>query len=300
MTETHGRWQPALEVPGIAALNTGGAGVSVDAVSCASAGNCAAGGQYAIANPGSESSLGPFVVTETDGTWGTAQEVPGIQTMTPGIWAETTSMACPSAGNCAAAGYYNNGSDADSCFTPTPGCASVFEVNERHGSWGQVDARTYNFSYIVSLTCPAAGDCVAAGIAADESSAYPGYVDFGELVSETNGDWARAGVLVLTSASSVNSVSCAKPGYCAAGGTTTGCQACNDEGQTAFVISEWHGTWGKAVTPAGLPRYHPNEPGGATVSAVACPPKVALCIAGGSESPANSNRAQAFIVSQAR
>lgn len=54
-TEAHGRWQPALEIPGIAALNVGGY-ATVDAVTCASAGNCAAGGQYATTPPPSRSS----------------------------------------------------------------------------------------------------------------------------------------------------------------------------------------------------------------------------------------------------
>ena len=40
-----GSWGRAIEVPGLAALNTGG-DAEVSSVSCASAGNCAAGGYY--------------------------------------------------------------------------------------------------------------------------------------------------------------------------------------------------------------------------------------------------------------
>jgi hypothetical protein len=44
-SETSGTWHAAIEVPGTGALNTGrSAGVS--SVSCAPAGNCAAGGSY--------------------------------------------------------------------------------------------------------------------------------------------------------------------------------------------------------------------------------------------------------------
>jgi hypothetical protein len=113
MTETHGRWHAGLEVPGIAALNVEsphGDYVSVDTVSCASAGNCAAGGEYtATALQGAYGpTLQPFVVTETNGTRGAALEVPGIEAISPNLYAFgfTTVMTCPSAGNCAAAGRY--------------------------------------------------------------------------------------------------------------------------------------------------------------------------------------------------
>ena len=44
--ERNGRWGTAIEVPGLGALNTGGP-AGVNSVSCASAGSCAAGGDYA-------------------------------------------------------------------------------------------------------------------------------------------------------------------------------------------------------------------------------------------------------------
>ena len=45
VSETNGSWGDAVEVPGTAALNSGG-NASVDSVSCAAAGACAAGGLY--------------------------------------------------------------------------------------------------------------------------------------------------------------------------------------------------------------------------------------------------------------
>jgi len=42
--ERHGRWGTAIKVPGLAAMNKGGAAVS--SVSCPPAGGCAAGGAY--------------------------------------------------------------------------------------------------------------------------------------------------------------------------------------------------------------------------------------------------------------
>ena len=43
--EVNGVWGPAQEVPGTAALNKSGS-AAITSVSCASAGNCSAGGDY--------------------------------------------------------------------------------------------------------------------------------------------------------------------------------------------------------------------------------------------------------------
>jgi hypothetical protein len=282
-TDTRGRWQPGIEVPGLAALNVGG-DASIDAVSCASAGNCAAAGQYASGTNVTSDvlpPLQPFVVTETNGRWGTAQVVPGIEANTPDLWGDTTAIACPSAGNCTAAGNYQDGVP-ESCQGPDDGCSAVFVVNERHNTWRQATLRL-GVGYVLSLTCPATGDCVAGGYAENGADDI-----YGALISETNDGPPRA--LVMTRTFWVNSVSCAEPGYCAAGGTY------GNGG--AFVISEQHGIWGTPVTPAGLP--NPAKSQGATVGAVGCPPRVALCLAGGNDTPVNSDRAQAFLVAQAR
>src|SRR6266702_1479497 len=67
-----GSWGRPIEVPGLGALNTGG-DAQVLSVSCGSAGNCAAGGYYGPAGHGQG-----FVVSEKNGVWGQAIEVPGL------------------------------------------------------------------------------------------------------------------------------------------------------------------------------------------------------------------------------
>src|SRR5215470_5789731 len=57
VTKVGGRWRKAIEVPGTAALNTGG-NAEVLSVSCAAAGSCAAGGFYRASGH-----LQAFVVT---------------------------------------------------------------------------------------------------------------------------------------------------------------------------------------------------------------------------------------------
>ncbi len=72
VSQVNGTWGTAIEVPGTAALNTGG-NAQIDSVSCASAGNCSAGGFYTDSSGHGQA----FVVSEVNGKWGKAEEVPG-------------------------------------------------------------------------------------------------------------------------------------------------------------------------------------------------------------------------------
>jgi hypothetical protein len=102
--ETNGTWHSAVEVPGTAALNKKGfAGVS--SVSCASAGNCSAGGLYTDSANHSQ----VFVASETNGTWRTAIEVPGTAALNQRGDDWISSVSCASAGHCSAGGYYAPG-----------------------------------------------------------------------------------------------------------------------------------------------------------------------------------------------
>src|SRR6266851_2090754 len=100
-------WGRAIEVPGTAALNADGE-AHVSSVSCGSAGTCTAGGSYTDGS-GLGNSQG-FVASQVNGRWGTAIEVPGTAALNAGGNAGVTSVACASAGNCAAGGYYADGS----------------------------------------------------------------------------------------------------------------------------------------------------------------------------------------------
>jgi hypothetical protein len=97
-----GTWGTAKPLPGLAALNKGGDGV-IDSVSCASAGNCGAAGIY-------RDGIGRtqvFVANQTNGTWGKAIEVPGIQALNVGGVADFITLSCASPGNCSASGEYS-------------------------------------------------------------------------------------------------------------------------------------------------------------------------------------------------
>jgi hypothetical protein len=94
-------WGDAIEVPGSAALNTGGL-AEVVSVSCPSAGNCAAGGSYTE----SDGDLAAFVVSEVNGSWGDAIQVPGTPAVGVTGGADVLSVSCPPVGSCAAGGWY--------------------------------------------------------------------------------------------------------------------------------------------------------------------------------------------------
>src|ERR1022692_1279649 len=115
-----GSWGRAIEVPGLGALNAGDAGVS--SVSCASAGNCAAGGYYQDRHGHQQG----FVVSERNGRWGRAIEVPGLGALNQGGDAGVGSVSCASAGSCAAGGDYTDGDHHGQGFVAV----------EKNGRWG--------------------------------------------------------------------------------------------------------------------------------------------------------------------
>ncbi len=84
----------------LAALDKAGH-ADVVSVSCGSAGSCAAGGYYT-----SHGYYQGYVVSETNGRWGRAIEVPGLSALNAGGSAEVSSLACPSAGHCVAGGFF--------------------------------------------------------------------------------------------------------------------------------------------------------------------------------------------------
>ena len=114
VSEVNGSWGKAKEVPGLAALNQGGHAFT-NAVSCAAAGTCSAGGFYFDGSGHRQA----FVVTEVNGTWGTAQEVPGTAALNQGGNAETLSVSCAGAGTCAAGGIYTDSSGHHQAFVVT-------------------------------------------------------------------------------------------------------------------------------------------------------------------------------------
>jgi hypothetical protein len=282
ITQTNGRWGPAKEVPGTARLNVDG-GAAVTTISCAAAGDCSAGGAY-------RDSVGhaqAFVVTQTNGIWGKAKEVPGTARLNAGGIAQTYSVSCAAAGDCSAGGVYRN----------RRGFYQAFVVTQTNGTWGPArevpgTARlnTGAGAGLSSVSCAAPGDCSAGGDYTDSRGLSQAFV-----VTQTNGTWGPAkevpGTARLNAGGSatVSSVSCAAAGDCSAGGTYD-----PSTGQQAFVVTQTNGTWGTAKEVPGTATL--NTGGNAGVSSVSCATP-GNCSAGGSYFNSSTGH-QVFVVSE--
>ena len=219
-------WGTAMKVPGTATLNRGG-NANVTSVSCASPGNCGAGGIYRDGTRHFQA----FVVSQVSGTWHTAIEVPGTAALNQGGDASITSVSCASAGNCSAGGFYGDGFGRQ-----------AFVVGQTHGTWhaaievpGTAALNQGLAAEINSVSCASAGNCGAGGSYTDGS----GHAQ-ASVVSQVSGTWHPAievpGTAALNQGGSaeVSSMSCALAGRCSAGGRYT-----NIFGRVqAFVDSE--------------------------------------------------------------
>jgi hypothetical protein len=281
-SETNGTWRPAIEVPGTAALNTGGF-ASVGPVSCASAGNCLAGGSY------DGSGYQAFVASEQGGTWHAAIEVPGTATLNTDGSAAVVSVSCTSAGTCAVGGYFTNGTSD----------GQAFVASESNGTWRKaievpgtaaLNAGGGGGAEVASLSCPSPGNCTVGGF-------YTSSSILAFVASETNGAWRAAieapgtGTLNKGEYAAVLSVSCASAGNCAAGGSYISDGSFHYQ---AFVASESNGAWQAATELPGTGTL--DKGGSARVASVSCAP-AGTCSVGGSYTD-RSGHVQAFVASQ--
>jgi hypothetical protein len=287
INQAGGTWGTAQPVPGLPALNTGGQ-ARINAVSCGAAGDCAAAGSYQDRSHHTQA----FVVTETAGTWGTAQPVPGLAALNTGGQAELGAVSCAAAGRCTAAGDYADGA----------GHVFGFTVTLDKGRWGTaekirgaaVNAGGLAAPSFGSLSCAPAGRCSLGGSYADRSGRHFQVY----AASQKAGRWGTAAPLPGAAAlntgrnASINSLSCGAAGNCSAGGFYTD----STRHWQAFVASQAHGAWGAAQQVPGIAALNAGH-GGATY-AVSCS-AAGHCTAGGFYYTDRSGRhQQAFVVSQ--
>jgi hypothetical protein len=284
VSQVNGTWHAAIKVPGTAALNQGG-GADIDSVSCASAGNCSAGGAYID----SSNRVQVFVVSQVHGTWHIAIEVPGTAALNTGGDAKITSVSCASAGTCSAGGQY-----IDSSFN-----YHVFVVSQVNGTWhaaikvpGTAALNQGGAAAIQSVSCASPGNCIAAGTYADSSSRQQAFV-----AGQVNGAWHTAievpGTAALNTGGDANitSVSCTTPGNCSAGGFYT--ESSFD--QQAFVVGQVNGAWHTAIKVPGSAAL--NQGGYAAILSVSCT-SPGKCSAGGYYQVSSLSNLQAFVDSE--
>jgi hypothetical protein len=281
--ETNGKWSSAMEVG--AALNTGGLGQIV-AISCPSAGNCTAEGNYTDLG----SAVHTFVINQVNGTWGFPTEVPDYTALALQDTSQMLVLSCSSTTTCVGLGTYVN---------HLAGVAQPIIYTETNGVWGtpvevqgSAAFNTNGLALPGGLDCTSVGNCAAGGDVVVVTSTGAFVEPW--LVSETNGVWgpiaAIPGVAALSreDAASLTALSCGSDGDCVAGGDYL-----NTSGNSqAYVASEQGGVWGSAtqlfatqLLGSGLSN---------TVNSVACP-SAGNCTAIGAFADAKGI-SQAFVV----
>ncbi len=260
-------WHKALEVPGTAALNVTGQ-AQIETISCPAAGYCTAGGLYSDASHVNQA----FTVTQRQGKWGNARELPGTAALDLGGQAYVQALSCAVRGFCTAAGSYLDASAH----------VQVFVAGQSKGTWGKArpapGLSTLNASgqaNVNSVSCGARGACSAGGGFKDSAGHFQAFV-----ITENKGSWGHAVVVPGTAALNtggsalVNSVSCTSAGNCVAGGFYTDAAA-HEQG---FVVRLKHGHWGKAQELRGSGKL--NTGGDAEILSVSCA-SAGNCSAGG-------------------
>jgi lysophospholipase L1-like esterase len=169
VNKVNGTWGQAKEVPGSGVIG-------IDSVWCASAGNCSAGGTYEEYSGYYQ--FQTFVVNKVNGTWGSAQELPGLAALNAGGASSGISVSCAAAGDCSASGSYTDASGNSQAYIDT----------QMNGVWGTAEelpgsaALTHGAgTSIYSLSCPPEGGCVVGGSYQEASGGYFPFVS-GEVV----------------------------------------------------------------------------------------------------------------------
>jgi hypothetical protein len=260
VNETAGTWSAALEpsLPANAAANPGEP-TRMGGVSCASAGNCTAVGDYTD----SSGDLEGFLWTETAGVWGTAVEATLPANAAPDPLVERYAqggLSCPSAGNCTAVSDY----------TDSSGDNEGLMLSETSGTWGTgveaivpAGARSETDANLHEVQCASAGNCTAFGVFSNSEE------HDGAFWTETAGAWG-AGVRRPLPANAEpqlvieGSLSCPAVGDC----SYVGNWKPNEFVSRALLLTENDGTWGPGIDGA-LPANANGDPG-AFLTSVSC------------------------------
>jgi hypothetical protein len=287
VSEKKGVWGKAKQIPDPAPASKY---AQIQSISCPSAGNCGAGGFYTPNAQGPFNNTEAFVVSQKNGVWGKAEEVPGTARLNTGSSGEFTQVACTSAGNCLGVGSY----DGPNGFEP-------FAVTQKHGRWGS--ARTFprliarntgGDAGINSVACTSAGNCTGVGFYYNGNGQ-----DVVFAISQKHGTWGAItpipGMAALRPSgigqSNVTSLSCFSAGNCTAGGVYG--DPNDPELSQPFVVTEKHGVWGNAQVLPGVATLSANTMI-ATLGAVICP-SAGNCSADGGYDTSAEGAGEAFV-----
>jgi hypothetical protein len=236
LDESAGAWGSVVRAP-LPANASSQPEVRLEALSCPSAGNCTAVGNY---NDDSGQRHG-FLVSETAGTWEAALEasVPANALSNPND--HLAAVFCASPGYCTAVGSYED----------SPGKEQGFLWTQTAGTWGPgveatLPANASSSSELLAISCPSAENCTAVGAYIASSGHWAGL-----MLSETAGTWDTAVEATLpanaSSAPGANNyiVQCISVGNCTAVGRYIASSP--QESEEGMFLTETAGVWGAAV-----------------------------------------------------
>ena len=267
-TSKNGRWARAVPAVFAAGVQSTSPDASFGAISCPAAGDCTAAGNFEDGNGNFQA----FTETSKNGHWAKAVPAafsPGVQNANPD--ASLDAVSCPSAGNCTAAGQFEDVSNGEH-----PGGAyEAFTQTSKNGVWGIAEPAAFlqgeesevPEDQFVAISCASAGNCTAAGQFHDTSLNEEAFTE-----TSNNGVWgsptpAAFGPNVQSSAPNdgFNSVSCKSAGNC----TAAGCFIDINGNQQAFTETSKNGAWADVVPASFGPNVQDPEPS-ACFSAISC------------------------------
>jgi PASTA domain-containing protein len=254
LTETGGTWATGVEasLPADAATNPD---VFLNQISCGSAGNCSAVGEYSDSSGNGQGLL----LTETAGVWGTGVEPAPPANAATASEVGLVSVSCASAGNCTAVGGYLDDSNN----------FQGLLLTETAGVWGagieaQLPPKAASSQQEVALnsvSCGSPGNCSAVGGYLNSSGGAEGL-----LLNEKAGNWGTGLKAPLPANAATSSkyagdvvlilaVSCASTGDCSAVGNYCAVGNCNNfnnsgsakTGEEGLLLTEKAGHWETGV-----------------------------------------------------
>jgi len=257
---------PSWEAARAAVLPPGATGLPqgyLPALSCASAGNCIATGDYTD----STNVTRGLILNEVAGVWKrpTSITAPAGAAASSGI--TPYGASCGSPGNCAVVGSYQD----------TAGRTQSFALNEVAGVWKRAVRINLPANAVVvgqssqlrAVVCSTSTRCSATGVYLDDNKPIPR--SQGYAVDEVAGTWRRAVQVRLPSDANANpfaslgELACASGGNCAA----TGSYIDQQNVTHGLVVDEVAGAWRTGVALA-LPSDANAYPS-ASLSSVSCP-----------------------------
>lgn len=224
LTEIHGVWARGVEakLPANASKDEGSylyPAIDLE-VSCAPNGDCTSVGGYADA----KSHQFGMLLSEQAGHWGPAKQTPLPANAGPNVQQGNApespmgSVACPSAGDCSAVGWYLD----------AHGKYHGLLLDEGAGAWSPNElvfpsgASAAAATSLESIGCPSAGNCLAVGAYAATPGAFRPL-----LVARRNGHWLNASDapppdgIAENYKGNLGSVSCPSARTCVAVGSRT-------------------------------------------------------------------------------